>query len=703
MKNIIIIFLLFISANVKAQFSEFIHIDQFGYLIGAEKVAVISNPEIGYNASQSYNPSSTFYVKNVATNQIVFSGPIQLWDSGKIHDYSGDRGWWFDFSTLNTPGNYVVFDSFQNKKSAQFEIGENVYYNVFKDAGRMFFYNRCNSSKSSPYAETKWTDGLNFMNPKQDGNCFPIYDSLNNSLMRNLSGGWFDAGDFNKYVSYTYSTLHNLLHAYQENPSAFGDDWNIPESGNGIPDIIDEIKWETDWLLKMVTANGHCPIKVGSKNYSENTNVPPSQNYYPRYYGPECTSASISAASVLAHAGIVMKNFPSLLNYVDSLTIKSKAALDYVRPKFFDKTLEFNCDDYSIVSGNADVDSVEQVNRLMTASIYLYELNGDMGAKNFVDFNYYILESYINNYWGAYNLPLVDAFLLYLKNANANPTVVVDYKDNFSTAVQNNWNYYFGWNTLDLYRAFMPEWSYHWGSNQIVANYSNLNNAFAAQKIGLDSVNQKRKAAESLHYFHGLNPNSLVYLSNTYSSGAEKCVNEIYHNWFADGTSYDNAITSTNGPAPGFLVGGPNQYYSQSAMSPPYNQPFQKAYLDFNDNWPNNSWEVSEPAIYYQAAYLRLLSKYVKPYVAPANTFEVDNLKVTIYPNPCEDVLYMQDLNITVKYFISNQLGQVLLKGKIENFENKINIQSLKEGFYYLQLIDESGKKFNLKFIKKSI
>jgi MYXO-CTERM domain-containing protein len=97
-----------------------------------------------------------------------------------------------------------------------------------------------------------------------------------------------------------------------------------------------------------------------------------------------------------------------------------------------------------------------------------------------------------------------------------------------------------------------------------------------------------------------------------YEYGAEASVNEIYHAWFDDASAWDNAKTSAKGPAPGYLVGGPNKSYS-GPTSPPKGQPAQKCYKDWNTGWPENSWEVSEPAIYYQAAYLKLLSKFVGP------------------------------------------------------------------------------------------
>lgn len=137
-------------------------------------------------------------------------------------------------------------------------------------------------------------------------------------------------------------------------------------------------------------------------------------------------------------------------------------------------------------------------------------------------------------------------------------------------------------------------------------------------KAGLgNAVSLARKAAEQVHYFHGVNPQGMVYLSNMYAFGGDRCANEIYHTWFNDGTIYDNALTSPNGPAPGYVVGGPNADYTIGSQSPPFGQPRQKSYLDFNTGWPTNSWEITEPAIYYQAAYIRLLAHSTLPIEDP--------------------------------------------------------------------------------------
>ncbi len=114
---------------------------------------------------------------------------------------------------------------------------------ALKHALRMFYYPRCGIGKKEPYAQPTWTDA----HP-----CLMLDEKYIDPLTgqeRDVSGGWHD-GDYNKYVDYANGCVHGLLFAYRHNPDVFGDDNDIPESGNGIPDIIDELKWELDCLKK---------------------------------------------------------------------------------------------------------------------------------------------------------------------------------------------------------------------------------------------------------------------------------------------------------------------------------------------------------------------------------------------------------------------------------------------------------------------
>ena len=117
---------------------------------------------------------------------------------------------------------------------------------------------------------------------------------------RDLHGGWFDAGDQNRYTDLGRERVIELLRAYVESPAAFTDDTNIPESGNGVADLLDEAKWELDWMARMQQSNGSVLSIAGHAGAS-----PPSTDTSPCRYGPASTSATLTSAAAFAYASIV--------------------------------------------------------------------------------------------------------------------------------------------------------------------------------------------------------------------------------------------------------------------------------------------------------------------------------------------------------------------------------------------------------------
>ncbi len=615
-------------AAPSAEITERIHIDQFGYQPAMTKVAVFSDPQIGYNSDESYTPGNVIQVIQTETQEVVFSGSPEIWNEGNTHDQSGDKGWQFDFSSVTTTGTYYIMDVENNVRSYEFEIQDDVYNEVLQVATKMFYYNRCNMAKEFPFAEMNWTDGTNFNNDLQDGNARYIYDQGNASLERDMTGGWFDAGDYNKYVTFAHGAIHNLLSAYDENPSVFSDGWNLPESGNGIPDLLDEINWELQWLEKMMNEDGSVHIKIGSKNYNENVSYPPSANTDQRYYGPECSAGSVAVASMFAHAAWTYNEVAGLEAYGTELQAKASSAFAYYLQKLEANDLDTECDDGSIVSGDADWDEAKQKESALIAAVYLYDLTGD------ALYGDYIIEHVndatpINQGWlGPYTNEAMEALFLYTTFPTADQTTSTTITSSIFPHVSQDWNGFFGQNDLDLYRAYMPDFSYHWGSNQTKADYANLNKMVERYDIHPEqNESYAQKAEEVIHYYHGINPLTKVYLSNMYDYGAENSVDEIYHGWFADGSEFDNALTSLYGPAPGYVPGGPNNSYTYPDNNPPYGQPSQKAYADFNGT-VDVSWEITEPAIYYQAAYVRMLANYaIEETTLPVNLLSFDVMK----------------------------------------------------------------------------
>jgi endoglucanase len=620
----------------------FIQVDQFGYRIAAKKVAVINDPVVGYNASDEFTPSTganQYQVRRVTDNAPVFSGTVVAWNGGAVDATSGDRAWWFDFSSLTTPGEYYIFDVGKNQRSYKFKIGDNIYDDVLKAAVRMFYYNRCNAEKPAQYVGANYADGASFVGPGQDKNARSIFDKNNANTERDFSGGWWDAGDFNKYVTLARVPINLMLNAYKRNPDIFKDNYNIPESGNGVPDLIDEVKWELDWLKKTQSPSGGSIIKVGNAVGDYTGTTFPSADTRKRYYYPgECSGATISNACVFAHAAAVLKNFAILNDYSFDLRIR---AIEGWR-NFASKTqLDLNCDDQSQAAfdrgeviqagdadGNTDSENAQRDIQFMTA-IYLYLLTGEQQYKSFVDSKYNQTVLWrgpdANGQYEVIYADYLDALFAYGKAANATPTVAADIKAKLAERGQTQ-DYLRFTEAInkDAYRAYVPDYTYTFGGNQGRAQLGALSGNLAFFNVD-PSNNQEylTKSEEILHYFHGVNPNSKVYLSNMYSLGASNSVNEFYHSWYTEGSPWDNINSSKGGPPPGYVVGGPNKQYRvfsfvgnppcQPNEGAPCNQPAQKSYLDFNDaNGFNESFQITEPAIYVQASYIQLLAAFMK-------------------------------------------------------------------------------------------
>ena len=581
-----------------------IRVDQFGYRPDDPKVAVLSDPARGFNAGARYRPSRSLEVRQAGSGTIVFRGVSQAWNDGRIDPTSGDRGWWFDFSALRDPGDYVIYDADQHVRSGVFRIAADVYTPVLKAAMRAFFYNRSGHTKALPHADPCWVDDAADPGPSEERQARSVEHPEDEALARDLRGGWFDAGDTNKYVTFAAEPVHQLLAAYRERPQIWTDDFNIPESGNGVPDILDEVRWEIEWLKRMQTADGGVLIKVGSLDFHETS--PPSADRRPRYYGPVCSSSTIAAAGMFAHAALVFGQAPELKLDTEELLARAVAAWD----RYHGAPKSSQCDEQKIKAGDADLSLEQQAGLSVVAAVYLFAMTREPAYAAYVRAHMDATQPFGPGGWNGYRPAEGDALVFYATLSEADPAVrsaIIDRKVGDRAAARDLYGFF---PERDLYRSFLPEQAYHWGSNRVRALIGSINLELTQAPFAIEDDSARTRAVTALQYLHGVNPLGIVYLSNMYALGAERSVNEIFHGWFADGTPFDNAVTSACGPPPGYLVGGPNAAYS-GPLSPPRRQPPQKAYRDWNGQWPDRSWEITEPSISYQASYVKLLSKFV--------------------------------------------------------------------------------------------
>ena len=683
----LLFFILLLYTSAFTQVSEYIHIDQIGYPTDATKVAVLSDPITGYNSGDSYTPGSTMEVRNFLTDEVEYTGSPTTWNSGATHVQSGDKGWWFDFTTVSTPGTYYLYDPTNEVSSPPFEINSNPYAQVLPVALKMFYYNRCNAQKESNYVDVGFEDSTNFLGPLQDSECRYVYDQSNTALEKDLSGGWFDAGDYNKYVTFAHSVIHDLSAAYESSSLAFGDAIGIPESGDGLSDLLNEMKWELDWLMKMTNNDGTVHLKMGSISYSDNASAPPSNNTDPRYYGPVCTSASIAIASMFARAALIYENESGSSAFAQDLEERAIDCWQHFKAEFDNNSLDFDCDDGTIKAGDADWDLTAQTETAITAAVYLYELTGDVAYNNFFVDHYADVEHIATGYWGPYRMPLTEALLRYTTLVGNNSTASNEIITAATDALNNNYEDFYLPTTADLYRAHEPDYMYSWGSNSTKTNLANVCLLFKQYDLvpSLNS-NLEEKAAAHLHYMHGVNPLGLVMLSNIYNFGGDRCVDEVYHTWFADGTDWDNVKEDDYGPAPGFVTGGPNQYYS-GTITPPAGQPILKSYAQFNNDWPDNSWEITEPAIYYQSSYVRLLAAFTNDDVISSTShIQVSNNCVKILPNPANNYFKVTGLldNYTISVLDNN--GNIYSTVTGVGSEAVIDIDDLPVGTFFIHV-----------------
>lgn len=671
-------------------------IDQIGYRPADRKIAVISNPQTGYNAPDPYTPGVTLEVRKVSDNSVVFSGAPVAWNGGATHLQSGDKAWWFDFSSVTTIDDYYINDPANNKRSYAFRIAPDVYNDALKYAVRAYYYQRCGTPKLAAYAGANYTDVTCHEGSLQDLDCRDVTDPSNTSLSRDLSGGWHDAGDYNKYTNFTLATLHYLLDAYEQHPSAFGDNTNIPESGNGTPDLLDEIKWELDWLLKMQNSDGSALMKVSTMGFTGGS--PPSTDNAQRYYGAAQSSATRTVCSEFAHAAIIFRNLSNatMQDYGDTLLAHAQLAWTWLQnnPGYS------NYANTNFSSANPEVSTYDQDATSFTAAVYLYAATGSAAYRTYVDNNYTNIHALQWTYWYPFESVYQNALLYYCSTAGATASVVNTIRSDCSNSVSGN-------NTdllpayasqTDPYMAYMKDADYVWGNNQFKCETGSIFYNMVRYNIDLPNQTNYTNASEGyLHYIHGLNAVNYCFLTNGNAFGADHFTMQIYHGWFGDGTMYDSTA-SYIGPPPGYLPGGVNANYSPDAaysgppISPPQNQPVQKSYKDWNTSWPENSWEISEIAIYTSAAYVKLASGFADSAVvtnvsSPAN----GNAQWAVYPNPARDqVTIAGERNEQVQLCVYDVNGKIVLQRNGVAGET-ISIADLAPAVYFCTFSNNSG------------
>jgi len=283
-KTLLLFIYTFISINCIASGNSDIKVNSVGFL-----------PFMHKEASTSQKVTS-FSIINAKNNRPVYeskaTGPIESKDTGeKIYE--------LDFSALTVNGRYYI-QAKGGLKSSEFVIADNVFDDAFKTTVRGMYLWRCGTAVKGNYkgnvysADICHTDKASLESAGGEGEV-------------DVTGGWHDAGDYGRYVVNAGITCGLMLKAWEQNERNIKRiALDIPVSG-AMPEYLEEIKWETDWLLKMQAENGSVYHKVTSKNF---TNMcMPQDDRLKMFLAPWGSAATADFVAVLAEAASVMRPY----------------------------------------------------------------------------------------------------------------------------------------------------------------------------------------------------------------------------------------------------------------------------------------------------------------------------------------------------------------------------------------------------------
>lgn len=251
--------------------------------------------------------------------ELVDENGAVLW-SGKtkpkgLDAASGDPVHELDFSAFTGTAASVRVRVHETE-SFPFAVQDDVFAKLPFDALKYFYHNRSGVAIVQPFVPSDtWSRPAGHLSDASVG-C----QGTQCGYRLDVKGGWYDAGDQGKYVvngGIATWTLLALVERYaylSKSPSPFGDgSMNIPESGNGVPDLLDEARYEIEFLLGMQVPKGQ-PLegmvhhKIHDGGWTPLPFEPPSQAES-RFLHPPSTAATLNLAAVAAQASRLFKTY----------------------------------------------------------------------------------------------------------------------------------------------------------------------------------------------------------------------------------------------------------------------------------------------------------------------------------------------------------------------------------------------------------
>jgi endoglucanase len=299
-----------------------VRVNQVGYLPQSKKRATVVSSSTSALDWSLKNKSGT----------VVTSGKTT--PKSGVDAASGEKVHIIDFSSATTQGEgytLVVTEGGKANASHPFDISESVYSTMRKDAAMYFYHNRSAIEIKMPFcgrADLARAAG----HPSDKAATWPGLGQDNYTL--DVTGGWYDAGDHGKYVVNGGITIWTMMMQYEralamKKEAQFADgSMNIPEKTNGFPDILDEARWQMEFMLKMQVPEGHSTVGMVHHKIHDSTwtalGVAPADDKKARFLRPVSTAATLNLAAAGAQASRIWKTMDATFS-AKCLTAAEKA------------------------------------------------------------------------------------------------------------------------------------------------------------------------------------------------------------------------------------------------------------------------------------------------------------------------------------------------------------------------------------------
>ena len=276
-------------------------VSQVGYLPGLRKIAIVKSEATGPQAWEVLDH----------TGHVVARGATTVHGADAA---SGDQVHSVDFSAWTTPGTgYSI--RVGSETSHPFPIGADIYRKLKYDALAYFYQTRSGIPIAMPYVgDPRLVRAAGHPGDRS----VPCAPDAQCDYSLDVSGGWYDAGDYGKYVVNGAVAVWTLLDEYERARylgSSSGDfadgKMSIPENHNGVPDLLDEVRWELEFLMKMQVPEGRPLAGMAHHKIHDNAwtalATRPDETPMPRFLRPVSTAATLDLAAVAAQCARIWK------------------------------------------------------------------------------------------------------------------------------------------------------------------------------------------------------------------------------------------------------------------------------------------------------------------------------------------------------------------------------------------------------------